>query len=65
MRGADELPHRGQKDFGFEELPFKIFAPNSAVYYCMLISFFLFEAYEEDVLKEVMAEGRFMPSVHP
>ncbi|MCP4271294.1 MAG: IS1380 family transposase, partial [Gammaproteobacteria bacterium] len=22
-RGADELPHRGLKDFGFEELPFK------------------------------------------
>ena len=24
MRGADELPHRGLKDFGFEELPFQI-----------------------------------------
>ncbi len=54
MRGADELPHRGLKDFGFEELPFKRFAPNSAAYYCMLISFFLFETYKEDVLKEVM-----------
>jgi hypothetical protein len=65
MRGADELPHTGQKNFGFEELTFKRFASNSAVYYCMLISFFIFETYEEDVLKEVMPEGRFMPSVHP
>jgi hypothetical protein len=50
LRGADELPHRGLKDFGFEELPFKRFAPNSAFYYCMLVSFFLFETYKEDVL---------------
>ncbi len=42
MRGADELPHRGLKDFGFEELPFRRFASNSAVYYCILIFFFLF-----------------------
>ena len=65
MRGADELPHRGLKYFGFEELPFKKFTPNSAVFYCMLISFFLFETYREDVLKEVMPEGRFMTSVYP
>jgi hypothetical protein len=54
QRGADELPHRGLKDFCFEQLPFKRFAPNSAFYYCMLISFFLFEAYKEDVLAEVL-----------
>ena len=30
-RGADELPHRGLKEFGFEELPFKRFAANAAV----------------------------------
>ncbi len=63
MRGADELPHRGLKDFGFEELPFKRFAPNSAVYYCMLISFFLFETYKEDVLKGVMAIGSYATTV--
>ena len=63
MRGADELPHRGLKDFGFEELPFKRFVPNSAVYYCMLISFFLFETYKEDVLKEVMPIGSYATTV--
>ncbi len=63
MRGADELPHRGLKNFGFEELPFKRFAPNSAVYYCMLISFFLFETYKEDVLKEIMSIGSYATTV--
>jgi hypothetical protein len=29
-RGRDELVHRALKDFGFEELPFKCFAPNAA-----------------------------------
>lgn len=54
MRGADELPHRGLKDFGFEQLPFKRFGANSALYYCMLIAFFLFETYKQDVLSEVI-----------
>ncbi|MGQ9638686.1 MAG: transposase [Thermodesulfobacteriota bacterium] len=49
-RGADELPHRGLKEFGFEELPSKRFFPNMAFFYCMLISFFLFESFKEDVL---------------
>jgi len=52
-RGADELPHRGLKDFGFEQLPFKRFAANNAFYYCMLIAFFLFECFKRDVLSEV------------
>ena len=54
QRGADELPHRGLKDFGFEALPFKRFGANSAFYYCMLIGFFLFEAYKEDALEGVV-----------
>ncbi len=53
-RGADELPHRGLKDFGFEQLPFKRFAANSAFYYCMLIAFFLFETFKQDVLDDVI-----------
>ena len=53
-RGADELPHRGLKDFGFEQLPFKRFAPNAAVYYSMVIGFFLYETFKEDVLAEVL-----------
>lgn len=62
-RGADELPHRGLKDFGFEELPFKRFAANSAFYYCLLISFFLFETFKEDVLSEVVPVTSYASSV--
>ena len=54
QRGADELPHRGFKDFGFEQLPFKRFNANMAFYYCMVISFFLFETFKQDVLSEVI-----------
>ena len=53
-RGADELPHRGLKDFGFEALPFKRFPANSTFYYGMLIAFFLLETFKEDVLVEVL-----------
>ncbi len=62
MIRADELPHRKLKDFGFEELPFKRFVPNSAVYYCMLTSFFLFETYKEDVLTEVIPTSPTRPN---
>jgi hypothetical protein len=54
QRGADELPHRGLKDFGFEQLPFKRFSANAAIYYCMLIGFFLFETFKQDVTQEVI-----------
>ena len=63
QRGADELPHRGIKDFGFEELPFKRFPVNSAFYYCMVITFFLFETFKEDVLEEVMPIGSYATTV--
>ena len=63
QRGADELPHRGLKDFGFEELPFKRFPANTALYYCMLISFFLFEAFKKDVLGEVVPIGSYATTV--
>ncbi len=52
--GSDELAHRGLKDFGFEQLPFKKFTSNMALYYCMLISFFLFETFKQDVLKDIV-----------
>ena len=52
--GKDELTHRGLKDFGFEQLPFKRFGANTAFYYCMVIAFFLFETFKEDVLHEVI-----------
>jgi hypothetical protein len=62
-RGADELPHRGLKDFGFEQLPFKRFSANSAFYYCMLIAFFLFETFKEDVLSEVIPVTSYATTV--
>jgi len=63
QRGADELPHRGLKDFGFEELPFKRFIPNTAFFYCMLISFFLFETFKQDVLEEVLPVASYATTV--
>lgn len=54
QRGADELVHRNLKDFGFEQLPFKNFAPNAAMYYTMLLGFFLFETFKEDVSNPVV-----------
>ena len=53
-RGSDELVHRGLKDFGFEQLPFKRFAPNAAFYYTMLVAFFLFETFKQDVCAPVL-----------
>jgi hypothetical protein len=53
-RGAEELPHRALKDFGFEQLPFKRFSQNAGVYYCMLLAFFLHECFKEDVLSSVL-----------
>ncbi len=52
--GTDELAHRGIKDFGFEKMPFKRFCQNTALYYCMLISFFLYECFKKDVTADVI-----------
>ena len=54
QRGQDELVHKALKDFGFEQMPFKRFTPNAAFYYTMLLGFFLFEAFKEDVSKPVI-----------
>ncbi|WP_459936970.1 IS1380 family transposase [Desulfonatronum parangueonense] len=54
QRGTDELVHRCLKDFGIEQLPFKNFAPNAAMYYTMLLGFFLFETFKEDVSNPVV-----------
>lgn len=61
--GADELVHRGLKDFGFEQLPFKRFGHNCAFYYCMLISFFLFETFKEDVTGQVIPVTSYATTV--
>lgn len=46
--------HRFLKSLGFEELPFLHFIPNSAFYYTMLLGFFLFKAFTEDVSEPVV-----------
>jgi len=53
-RGKDELVHRALKDFGFEQLPFKRFSANAAFYYTMLVSFFLYETFKQDVCAQVV-----------
>ena len=53
-RGCDELVHRALKEFRAEELPFKRFVPNAAFYYVMLLAFFLYEAFKEDVCGGVL-----------
>jgi len=54
QRGADELPHRGLKEFGSEQMPFKRFGANQAFYYLMVIAFFLFETFKEDNLQDIL-----------
>lgn len=63
QRGADELPYRGLKDFGFEELPFKRFSSNTAFFYCMMIASFLFETFKEDVLEDVIPVASYATTV--
>jgi len=53
-RGCDELVHRALKEFRAEALPFKRFTPNAAFYYVMLVAFFLYEAFKEDVCGDVL-----------
>jgi len=63
LRGADELTFRGLKDFGFEQLPFLRFPANSAFYYCMVMAFFLFETFKEDVLSEIIPIASYATTV--
>lgn len=62
-RGSDELVNRGFKDFGHEELPFKRFAPNAAWYYLMVVAFFLFESFKEDVCAGVVPVAAYATTV--
>jgi len=63
QRGAEELTYRAFKDFGFEALPFKRFTQNQAFYYTMLISFFLFQTFKEDILKDVIPLASYPTTV--
>lgn len=62
-RGDDELVFRYAKDFGGEILPFKRFRPNAVYYYCMLIAFFLFGCFREDVCKDAVAPRAYPTTV--
>jgi hypothetical protein len=53
-RGAEELCHRGLKDFGFEQLPMKGFVPNLVMYHLMLIGFSSFEVFKREPLAGVV-----------
>lgn len=58
-RGGDELVNRALKDFGSEQLPFKRFHQNAAFYFTMLIGFFLYEAFKEDVCTPVVTVSSY------
>jgi len=62
-RGSGELIHRAFKNFGHEELPFKKFVPNAAYYYCMVLAFFLFESFKEDVCSEIIPLAAYATTV--
>jgi hypothetical protein len=53
-RGSDELVHRALKDFASEKLPFKRFHQNAAYYYTILLAFFVYEGFKEDVCGSVV-----------
>ena len=62
-RGANELAHRGLKDFGSETLPFKRFESNAAFYYTMVMAFNLFESFKEDVVRDVIPVASYATTV--
>lgn len=61
--GTDELCHRGLKDFGFEALPFQKFHRNTMFYYCMVLSYFMFESYKEDILVDILPVRTYATTV--
>mgnify|MGYP006286041291 FL=1 len=62
-RGEDELVFRSVKDFGGETLPFKRFTPNAVYYYCMLLAYFLFGCFKQDVCHDVVPCGAYPTTV--
>lgn len=54
-RGRDELVHRALKDFRSEKLPFERFSQNAAFYYTLVVGFFLYECFKEDVCRPAVA----------
>ena len=62
-KGADELTHRGIKDLGFEQLPFKKFAANMAFYYLIVIAYNLMECYKQEILPGLVGSGSYATTV--
>ena len=62
-RGSDELANRALKDFGHEQLPFKKFNPNAALYYSMLLGHFLMESFKEDVSAPILPVGAYANTI--
>ncbi len=58
-RGGDELVNRALKDFGSQQLPFKRFHQNAAFYFTMVIGFFIYEAFKEDVCAPVVGVSSY------
>src|SRR5271157_533394 len=54
MRARDELVNRSIKEFVDETLPFKSFASNGVYYFLSLIACDLLEAFQSDVLCEII-----------
>lgn len=54
QRGSDELVFRALKEFASETLPFRGFSTNSAFYARLLVAFFLFESFKQDVAAPVV-----------
>ena len=63
QRGSDELTNRGLKDFHDEQLPFERFESNMFWYYMILISFFLFEDYKEDVVYPLFPKSAYAGTI--
>lgn len=64
LRRSDELARRGIKDFGTKQLPFKRFESNTAFFCIMLGVFNLFEAFKEDVSKDVIPKVGYATTFH-
>ena len=62
-RGAEELCHRGLKDFGFEQLPMKGFIPNLVIYHMMLLGFASFEVFKREPLSGVVRATSYATTV--
>lgn len=62
-RGDDELVFRAMKDFGGEVLPFEKFKPNAVYFYCMLIGYFAFDCFKNDICTDVVKPRAYPTTV--